>query len=154
MHYEWSTTLLEQTSSYIFVLGEYGRKLKHHTKRKTFEMNNWTIEFFPFDSWFTVSADVNNGVITQYYCNINEPATLAGDTVSFIDLDLDLLQRNGEWFVVDEAEFEHNALLFSYPEELKNRVRRELTNLQNRIQNHQFPFDGSLDRFIERIPNE
>jgi uncharacterized protein len=153
LHYEWTTKLLEQSSSYIIVLGEYGRKLKHHTKQKTFEIRNWTIELFPFDSWFTVSADVNNGIITQYYCNINEPAILSGDTVSFIDLDLDLIQRNGKWILVDEDEFEQNALLFAYPEDLKQKVMQELGNLQNRIQNNLFPFDGTLNRFIERVPS-
>jgi protein associated with RNAse G/E len=80
-------------------LGEYGRKLHHHTKQKIFTVNNRTIEFFSFVSWFTVSADVVNGKIEQYYCNINEPARIDGNTVSFVDLDLDNIQRNGEWKV-------------------------------------------------------
>ncbi|WP_254450398.1 DUF402 domain-containing protein [Cohnella herbarum] len=153
MHYEWDTLLLEQTSTYIIVLGEYGRKLHHHTKQKIFEIDNWTVEFFPFDCWFTVSADVNNGVITQYYCNINEPANLSedGETVSFVDYDLDLIQRNGKWMIVDEDEFEQNSILYSYPQGLIKRVRQEMANLQNRIENHHFPFDGTLERFIDRI---
>jgi protein associated with RNAse G/E len=152
LHYEWCTTLLEKAKTHIFVLGHYGRKLHHYTKQKVFTVNNWTIEFFPFDSWFTVSADVVDGKIQQYYCNINEPAKIDGHTVSFVDLDLDLIQRNGEWKVVDEDEFEMNAIKFAYSDELIHRAREELINLQSRIHNKQFPFDGSIERFIDYIP--
>lgn len=74
LHYEWTTKLLEKTETHIFVLGEHGRKLNHYTKQKIFTVDNWTIEFFSYDLWFTVSADVVDGKIDQYYCNINEPA--------------------------------------------------------------------------------
>ncbi|WP_409346289.1 DUF402 domain-containing protein [Paenibacillus sp. MBLB4367] len=152
LHYEWNTALLEKTESHLFVLGEYGRKLQHYTKQKVFTVENWTIEFFSFESWFTVSADVRNGSIEQYYCNINEPAQIKGSTVTFVDLDLDLIQRNGEWKVVDEDEFAINSVKLSYPEALIERAKHELESLQTRIANKRFPFDGSLERFIDRIP--
>lgn len=151
-HYEWNTTLLQKTPAHIFVLGEYGRQLKHHTKEKIFTVENWTIEFFSFESWFTVSADVVNGTISQYYCNINQPAKNYGNTISFVDLDLDYVQRNGQWKVVDEDEFESNAIKYSYPAELKQRARQELVNLQERISHKRFPFDGTIERFIGCIP--
>ena len=115
LHYEWNTTLLEKTDSHVFVLGEYGRQLHHYTKQNVFTIENWTIEYFSFDSWFTVSADVVGGKIQQYYCNINQPAKMNGNTVSFVDLDLDYVQRKGVWMVVDEDEFEMNAIKFGYP---------------------------------------
>lgn len=152
-HYEWRTTRLEQTDSHIFVLGHYGRKLKHFTKGKTFTVENWTIEWFPFDSWFTVSADIVDGKIVQYYCNISEPARIDGNTVSFVDLDIDLVYRNGEWKVVDEDEFTLHAAKFGYPPELMAKVRQELERLEQRIALKQFPFDGSIERFIPRIPH-
>lgn len=153
-HYEWDTVLLERTDSYILVAGKRGRKLRHHTKQKVFTMDSWTIELFPFDSWFTVSADVMDGRIRQYYCNINEPAKLTDHIVSFVDLDLDYVQRDGEWKVVDEDEFASNAKLYAYPEELMARARQELVNLQNRVHSKQFPFDGTLERWIGMIPSE
>ncbi|NHN34608.1 DUF402 domain-containing protein [Paenibacillus agricola] len=152
LHYEWNTILLEQTDSYIFVLGEYGRKLSHYTKDQIFTVENWTIEFFSLDSWFTVSADIVEGKILQYYCNINQPATINGQVVSFVDLDLDLVYRNGKWAVVDEDEFASNTLKFGYPDELVKRARMELDSLQERIARKQFPFDGAIERFIRMIP--
>lgn len=152
LHYEWETSLLEKADTYIIVLGEKSRKLRHHTKQKVFTVDNWTIEFFSFVEWFTVSADVIGGKIKQYYCNINEPAKINGNTVSFVDLDLDYVQRNGEWKVVDEEEFAINAVKFSYPDDLIRKARQELTNLQDRITNYRFPFDGTIERFIASVP--
>ena len=127
LHYEWETLLLEQTDTYILVLGEHGRKLKHHSKGKTFEVNNWTLEYFSFVDWFTVSGDIRDGDIYQYYCNINQPAKLVkNDVVSFVDLDLDYVYRDGIWKVVDEDEFENHSIQLSYPLELINSARQEL----------------------------
>ncbi|WP_261300688.1 DUF402 domain-containing protein [Paenibacillus andongensis] len=151
-HYEWNTILLEKTDSHIIVLGEYGRKLNHYTKQKVFTVETWTIEYFPFDSWFTVSADVVGGKIHQFYCNINQPAKIEGNTVSFVDLDLDYVQRNGEWKVVDEDEFESNAIKFAYPEALIHKASQELQDLKELVRNQTFPFDGSLEKFIDCIP--
>ena len=151
-HYEWTTNVLELTDSYVFVLSEKGRKLLHHTKQSVFTVDNWTIEFFSFDSWFTVSADVIGGEIQQYYCNINEPARKSGNVVTFVDLDLDLVYRDGEWKVVDEDEFAGNAIKYGYPEETIWRARQELKNLQDRIANKKFPFDGTLEKFVTRVP--
>ncbi len=151
-HYEWDTLLLEETAEYLFVLGEYGRKLNHFTKQKVFTMDAWTIEFFSFVSWFTVSANIVDGKIDQYYCNINQPAKLEGTTVSFVDLDLDYVKRNGQWLVVDEDEFASNAIRYAYPDDLIVRARHELTNLQERVRDQLFPFDGTIETFISRIP--
>ncbi|MCS7460759.1 DUF402 domain-containing protein [Paenibacillus doosanensis] len=151
LHYEWNTKLLEQTGEYVFVLGEKGRKLHHYTKGKIFTMDHWTIEFFSFTSWFTVSADIAEGTIRQFYCNINQPARIQGNHVSFVDLDLDLICRGGEWKVVDEDEFATNAVRYGYPDELIARARQELELLQKRVAERKFPFDGTIDRWVERV---
>ncbi|WP_028551081.1 DUF402 domain-containing protein [Paenibacillus sp. UNC451MF] len=152
LHYEWNTMLLEKTDTHIFVLSERGRQLHHYTRGKTFICDHWTIEFFSFDSWYTVSADVADGKIFQYYCNINQPAVWNGNTVSYVDLDLDFVQRNNIWKVVDEDEFAVNSVELSYPPDLVERARVELKSLQQRVENRQFPFDGTIERFIEAIP--
>ncbi|UKS30710.1 DUF402 domain-containing protein [Paenibacillus sp. HWE-109] len=153
-HYEWTSTVLERTDTYIIVLSEYGRKLHHHTKQKVFTVNNWSIEFFSFDSWFTVSADIMDGLIHQFYCNINEPAKSSPHEVTFVDLDLDYVRRQGEWLVVDEDEFLVNAVKFAYPDSLIQQARNELEHLRQRIQDNKFPFDGTIERFISCIPEQ
>lgn len=153
-HYEWEAKVLEQTGDYVFVLAEYGRKLRHFTKNSVFTLNNWTIEFFSSSSWFTVAADIRDGKVSQYYCNINEPSIIDGDQVSFIDLDLDYVWRDGQWAVVDEDEFELHQVKFAYPEELVRKAREELERLKQRVSDKAFPFDGTIERLISRVPQQ
>lgn len=86
-----------------------------------------------------------------YYCNICLPPVLQGNTLSFIDLDLDLVHREEVWTVVDEDEFLENQQLYDYPTDVIERARASLLNLQERIAQQQFPFDGFLDSFIPTV---
>jgi len=145
-HYEWETTLLERRGD-VLCRGELGRRFTHHTRG--FEIHDSTpaVEFFSLSQWFTVSANVRDVAITDYYCNIAEPAQFADDVLTFVDLDLDLVRRGaGEWHVVDEEELAHNAARFGYPPDLVMRARVEMQRLRARITARRFPFDGTLDR--------
>ena len=126
--------------------------MTHHTKQRTFTVEGWSVEFFSLREWFTISIDLLEGQVAQYYCNIAEPAQIAGATLSFVDLDLDLIRRSGkEWEVLDEDELEANALRFGYPEALVLRARAELEGLRARVRSRGFPFDGTLDPYVQSV---
>ncbi len=62
-----------------------------------------------------------------WYCNIAQPAQITGDTISYIDLALDLLVfADGRQMVLDEDEFAELDL----SEELRNQARTALLELQ------------------------
>ncbi len=153
-HYEWQTTLLEQTDDYIIVKGEPGRVLHHFTKDKQFTMDNWSVEFFPFDKWFTVSVDIRNGEVEGYYCNVAQPAQFDCQVVSFVDLDLDLIQDGGVWSVVDQDDFLENQVKFCYPESLIKEIEARLEELRMLITRKEFPFDGFMEKYISEILKE
>ncbi len=133
-------------------LGKPGRILTHHTKQRRFTAKHWALEFFSLQEWFTISIDFLEGQVHQHYCNIAEPARLAAATLSFVDLDLDLIRRPGkEWEVVDEDELEANAQRFGYPLALVIRARAEVEGLRERIRSGTFPFDGTLRPYMERV---
>ncbi|MDF2964609.1 MAG: hypothetical protein K0S39_6344, partial [Paenibacillus sp.] len=73
---------------------------------------------------------------------------------TFVDLDLDYINRDGEWKVVDEEEFESHSIQYRYPLELIRRARHELIQLQVRVERKQFPFDGTLQQWVPRIQAE
>lgn len=154
-HYEWQSTIIELTKDYVIVKSEPGRVLHHYSKNTEFVMNNWGIEFFPFNHWFTVSVDISDGKIEGYYCNIAQPSRLVGNSLSFVDLDLDLVcDKDGDWKVVDEKDFIDNMIKYSYTSKFVERVKVEMNNLQKRVIGQQFPFDGTIQKFIDIVLKE
>ena len=66
------------------------------------------VETFYTDRWYNVFEiyDRDDGKLKGWYCNIGYPAVLEKDTVSYIDLALDLwVATNGIQTVLDEDEF-------------------------------------------------
>lgn len=152
-HYSWDGYVLKQTKDYLLVANIPGRTLHHHRRATVYTYDNYSLEFYPFEADFTVGLDIERTGEMSYYCNICLPSVLQDETLSFIDLDLDLVYRNGVWQVVDEDEFMENQRLYHYPVELIERTRASLLNLQERIAQQQFPFDGYLDAFIPTVMN-
>lgn len=66
------------------------------------------VEKFCSDRWYNVFEiyDRDDGKFKGWYCNIGYPAVLERDTVSYVDLALDLwVSADGTQTVVDEGEF-------------------------------------------------
>lgn len=71
------------------------------------------VETFYTDKWYNIFEihDRDDDHVKGWYCNIGEPAVIKGDTVSYIDLALDLLvYPDGRQLVLDEDEFKALSL--------------------------------------------
>lgn len=146
INYEWKSTLIEKNDNYIITRGEVNRRLIHHGKNKTFTFENISIEFYTLEEWFTLSIERTTDNKLNYYCNICMPVKVSNDTISFIDLDLDIVKVYGEdWKVVDEDEFEINSKKYNYPLWLINRTIEEKDKLLEKIKSHTFPFNGEIE---------
>lgn len=145
LHYEWDAEIVEQTEQYVMVLCRAGRSFIHHTKGKTFTMPYPSLEIFYFNQWFTAAITFQSEERLMYYCNIAMPVRLENDVLSFVDLDLDYLKEPDEdWKVVDREEFEKHQQEFGYPQQLVEQAELALQQLQQRVADRQFPFDGSI----------
>lgn len=144
LHYEWKGRLIRKTPEYVMVLCESGREMKLHTKNRTFTIDVTSLEYFFLKEGYTVAMEIEEGKILSYYCNIATPSELNDNQLSFVDLDLDLVKRrNEDWMIVDEDEFEINSGKYGYPAELKEYALKSLDLLQKKIKHGSFPFDGS-----------
>lgn len=140
-HYEWEGEILETTPEYILVICKSGRKLVHHSKNDVYTINNTSIEYFPFNKWFTAALEVEEGAVVSAYCNVAMPSVLNQNELSFVDLDLDFIKRKyHDWEVVDEDEFEVNSIKYLYPEELKQEAIIALARLKAEVDEGNFPF--------------
>ena len=118
-------------------------------------MDNWSIEFFLLDKWFNVMVDLNEGEIVQYYCNITKPPQIErGNEITFVDLDFDLLKKNGKWSLLDKDDFKKNQNKLNYPKELVDKTKIKLEDLRNRIKNNDYPFNGFIQDYVKNISQE
>ena len=91
--------------------------------------NDRFVETFYSDKWYNIFAiyDRDDGKLKGWYCNITKPAIIEIDSVSYVDLALDLwVSANGQQTVLDEDELEELKL----GEVLKENVYAGLRELQ------------------------
>ncbi|MCE9645625.1 MAG: DUF402 domain-containing protein [Chloroflexi bacterium] len=91
--------------------------------------NDRFIETFYSDRWYNIFEihDRDDGKLKGWYCNIGKPAILDADSISYLDLALDLwVSPDGTQTVLDEDELEELGL----DEDLKQKVYDGLRELQ------------------------
>ncbi len=99
---------------------------------------------------------LRKGHYNEYYCNSCTVAEISRQsrTVSFIDLDLDLIvDKNHGLRVVDQDEFEENSKRYHYPEDLKMHVRADLSELIRQVRQHKGVFSYRFDFSGEEANN-
>ena len=101
-----------------------------------------SIEYFWLDRWFNVFRfHEPDGTFRNDYCNVGMPPIVSENVVDFVDLDIDLIvDRNGAISVLDEDEYEHNAIRFAYPESIRTTVAGVVAELKEAVRQRHFPF--------------
>jgi protein associated with RNAse G/E len=78
----------------------------------------------------------------SWYCNVTTPAMFDGETVRYVDLDLDIhVWPSGEIKILDEDEFLENSARMAYPPDVVDAARRALDTLLDLAQRRAFPFE-------------
>jgi predicted RNA-binding protein associated with RNAse of E/G family len=97
------------------------------------------VETFYSDRWYNVFEiyDRDDGRLKGWYCNIGRPAELEPESVSYVDLALDLwVTPDGRQSVLDEDEFASLAI----DDETRARARDALRELQSLFEKQRPPF--------------
>ncbi|MBP1992353.1 DUF402 domain-containing protein [Paenibacillus eucommiae] len=102
------------------------------------------VSFFIPKMWFNIVALIeDNGV--RYYCNVASPPYVAGDTITYIDYDLDVIKSpDGSIHVVDQEEYERHRTGYRYSAETENKVKQGLESLLERVNEGKPPFQDEL----------
>ena len=119
---------LEQDATHLVLEAFF--ELEDRTKEgMTFSKGDRFVETHYTDRWYNVFAIYNrdDNSLRGWYCNIARPARFDGNTISYVDLALDLLVfPDGRQIVLDEDEF---AALDLAAEEIAT-ARQALLELQ------------------------
>jgi protein associated with RNAse G/E len=144
VHREWKARLIRQEDSLLVLDARFAEEIRHPLLG-LIEKGTRSIEYYWTDRWYNIFRFENaSGELRNYYCNINIPAELDDDTLSFVDLDVDVLVRpDFTCEILDEEEFETNSLLYNYPPEMRRKAQEALRALLELIANRRFPFDAA-----------
>jgi len=148
-HYSWESEVLEETDEFILLTSKPPRALMHYTRNEIYYYDTTSIEFISKKEGYTINLDVYNDDHIEYYCNICTTPLFNADSVEIIDLDIDMIiDKNGDYYFVDEDEFEMNKTKYCYSDYLIIQVLKMKEQLSNLYEEQQFPFDGYFLKYI------
>ncbi|HXL81851.1 MAG TPA: DUF402 domain-containing protein [Pyrinomonadaceae bacterium] len=104
-----------------------------------------SLEYYWLDRWYNVFRFSRpNGELRNYYCNVNVPPSFDGKILSYVDLDLDILVAPDFSFqILDAQDFERNAEVYGYDDEIRANAQRALDELVAMIDKRSFPFNDA-----------
>lgn len=106
-----------------------------------------SLTLFPRAGWaaaFNAGHPRGLGVYVDLATEAEWRSDASGTTASYVDLDLDVVLRDGEAaFIDDEVEFAEHAVRFGYPATLVERVRADAEAVLAAVQRREPPFDGA-----------
>ncbi|MGH9941728.1 MAG: DUF402 domain-containing protein [Pyrinomonadaceae bacterium] len=141
VHREWHARLLKQDGNLIVVAGVFNEEVRHPLLGHIVAGTHST-EYYWTDRWYSVFRFREpSGELRNYYCNVNLPAEFDGRTLTFVDLDIDVLVApDFTYSVLDLDEFERHARLYGYPLHIQEEAHGGLGQLVKLIESRQFPF--------------
>lgn len=87
------------------------------------------------------------GAFLEAKCDAALPATRHGNTIDFIDMDLDVIVLpGGTHYIRDQAVFAERSISMAYTEEAKRQAHLGILHALRMVRRQQFPFDGHVER--------
>lgn len=141
----WKAELLSNSGDELLFRGVFEEHVSHPILGEI-ERGTVSFEFYWLSRWFNVFRFHDpDGSFRSFYCNINLPPSFSSGILDFVDLDIDILVRkDGSLAVLDLEEFESNSEIYSYGEEIVERVRQEVEILKEMILARRPPFDYDI----------
>jgi uncharacterized protein len=125
------TTVLAARPALLVARGAPGRRFITATEVR--QLSTMTLEYFPADRWYNVLSyfDSTSGALLYHFCNVLTAAAWDGQTLHYIDLDLDLrVMPTGEAVVEDVPDFRRNARQWRYPADVRRQTLVALRELR------------------------
>ena len=141
-HRLWRARVAERSSS-LLVLDALFEEEVSHPQLGLIRCGTRSLEYYWLDRWYNVFRFLEpDGRVRNFYCNVNMPPEFDGHTLSYVDLDMDIVVRPDFSFeILDMDEFEVNAETYRYPAHVMASALRALDELLSLIERRAFPFD-------------
>ncbi|MDA0270313.1 MAG: DUF402 domain-containing protein [Chloroflexi bacterium] len=140
-HYSYTARFIDQAGPLIRVWVE-AREPYVSYRGEGLMREGFTALFFT-DRWYNIFHNLRpmgrRGYLT--YTNVGTPATFDGETLRWVDLDVDIVRTVDAIHVDDEDEFALHAQTMAYPDDLVDRVRATRDEVLRLVETDAFPFN-------------
>ena len=123
-HYTWPATLKDDNGERLHFTTVIGGMLVHYTRG--FEQPQILRSDLTFwrERWYNVFTNYDaDGNLHDLYCNVAMPLVISGNTLQYVDLDLDLrFNPDGTYELLDEDEFDQHTAELEYPTQVRQRA--------------------------------
>jgi uncharacterized protein len=108
------------------------------------------VRLFPRNAWWSALFN-DEPHETEVYCDITTPAEISDNTVTTVDLDLDIRRmRDGTVQVVDEEEFAVHRVKYNYPDRVVDAARSTCAWVAANITTAE-PFRSAYRHYLDRV---
>jgi uncharacterized protein len=137
----WEAELLRQKDSLLVLDAQFNEEVNHDLLG-TIVPGTRSVEYYWLDRWYNIFRFSSpGGVLRNFYCNVNVPPKFDGLTLTYVDLDIDILvEPDFSYRIVDQEEFQNNALLYAYPPDIRSNAQKGMEELIKLIETRAFPF--------------
>lgn len=126
----WKCRFVESVGRRITLVGVFDSEIEH-PELGIIRRGTVSYEFYWPDRYSNLFRfHQPNGDVMHYYGNVALPPKISGRTLSYVDLDVDVvIHPDGRTRILDEEEFRENSVRFCYPPKVVNAAARGLTEL-------------------------
>jgi protein associated with RNAse G/E len=140
-HRTWNAELVNQDGPLLVLDGIFASDIEHDLIG-TIAAGTRSVEYYWMERWYNVFRfSQPNGELRNYYCNISVPPSFDGSTLSYVDLDLDILVApDFSHQILDVDDFERSCKAYGRADEIREQAQRAMDELIGMVQTRQLPF--------------
>ena len=128
----WAAQVVKQVGPLIVLDAVFDEEINHDLLG-TIAQGTVSKEYYWLDRWYNVFR-----FNERFYCNVTQPPSFDGATLTYVDLDIDVLvESDFSYRILDLEDFES----YPYPADLKEKARQALEELISLVEARSFPFD-------------
>ena len=128
----WAAKVVEQVGPLIVLDAVFDEEIQHDLLG-TIAWGTVSKEYYWLDRWYNIFR-FND----RFYCNVTQPPSFDGTTLTYVDLDIDVLvESDFSYRILDLEDFESSQ----YPAEVQQSARQALKELISLVETRSFPFD-------------
>ena len=136
----WHGGVLSESPELILLVARFHEDV-HHNDLGHIRSGTISFEHFWFDKWYNIFRfHQPSGELLAYYINISMPPILEGNTLSYVDLDIDVVVWPDQRVeVLDRDDFEKNQLKYGYPQGVIAKAEEALKHVLELIERGDVP---------------